>query len=87
MRDAWARDPPAVLNRVWLSLQAGVLARNLIAGGDNDYKLAHLHKGKRERAGTLPWQLECEDKAWTKDNSALRELEQIAREAAAGRGR
>ncbi|CAN0225098.1 unnamed protein product, partial [Pylaiella littoralis] len=60
VKDAWDRDPPAVLNRVWLSLQA-YLEQIMLAGGENDYKLPHVRKGRLENAGTLPWQLECKE--------------------------
>eukprot|EP00903_Cladosiphon_okamuranus_P008822 g8449.t1 len=84
VEQAWAADPPKVLNRVWLSLQA-CLEQIMLAGGDNDYKLPHIGKAKLERAGTLPWQLECSDEAWAKSTAALAELE-AAEAAAAGGG-
>ncbi|CAN0422231.1 unnamed protein product, partial [Ascophyllum nodosum] len=74
VKDAWNDDPPDVLNRVWLSLQA-CLEQIMLAGGDNDYKISHLRKGRLQDAGTLPWSLECSEEAWVKGAAALAELE------------
>ncbi|CAN0057340.1 unnamed protein product, partial [Scytosiphon promiscuus] len=73
VKDAWQAVTPVVLNRVWLSLQA-CLQETMLAGGDNDYKIPHLHKEKLENAGTLPWQLACSEEAWTKSETSLAEL-------------
>ncbi|CAN0422202.1 unnamed protein product, partial [Ascophyllum nodosum] len=72
VKDAWNDDPPDVLNRVWLSLQA-CLEQIMLAGGDNDYKISHLRKGRLQDAGTLPWSLECSEEAWVKGAAALAE--------------
>ncbi|CAM9167108.1 unnamed protein product, partial [Ectocarpus sp. 12 AP-2014] len=87
VNDAWEEESPAKLNRVWLSLQA-CLKENMLAGGDSAYKLPHLHKGRLETAGTLPWQLECKEEAWAKSSSALVELqaEVLAERAARAAG-
>ncbi|CAM9105717.1 unnamed protein product [Pylaiella littoralis] len=87
VRVAWERDPPNVLNRVWLSLLA-CLEQITLAGGYNDYKLPHLPKGRLENAGTLQWHLECSEEAWAKAAAALAELEANAagRRGAAWRG-
>ncbi|CAM9445926.1 unnamed protein product, partial [Pylaiella littoralis] len=72
VKEAWQKDPPAVLNRVWLSLQA-CLEQIMLAGGDNDYKSPHMRKGRLENAGTLPWQTKCKEEAWEKGVAALAE--------------
>ncbi|CAN0382334.1 unnamed protein product, partial [Ascophyllum nodosum] len=70
VKDGWNDDLPDVLNRVWLSLQA-CLEQIMLAGGDNDYKISHLRKGRLQNAGTLPWSLECSEEAWVKGAAAL----------------
>lgn len=74
MKEVWKAHPPAVLNRVWLSPQT-CLQDIMLAGRDNEYKLPHIGKGKHERAGTLPWQLECSEATWAKGEQALAQLE------------
>ena len=47
-----------------------------------------LHAQKKlERAGTLPWQVECREEAWAKGESALNELQAIEAEEQAARAR
>ncbi|CAN0446160.1 unnamed protein product [Ectocarpus sp. 12 AP-2014] len=61
VNNAWEADPPATLNRVWLSLQACLEQMIMLAGGDNTYKLPHVDDSRLENAGTLPWQLRCSE--------------------------
>ncbi|CAM9436440.1 unnamed protein product, partial [Pylaiella littoralis] len=70
VKEAWQQNSGVKLNRVWLSLQA-CLQEIMLAGGDNDYKLPHVRKGRLETAGTLPWQLECTAEAWEKGAAVL----------------
>ncbi|CAM9338776.1 unnamed protein product, partial [Scytosiphon promiscuus] len=67
---AWNTQSPKVLNRVWLSLQS-CLRETMLAGGNNDYKIPHMNKEKQERAGTLPWQVDCTQEVWAASDSAL----------------
>lgn len=53
VKEAWDEDPPAMLSRVWMSLQA-CLQEIMLAGSDNNYTLSHIHKGRLESASTLP---------------------------------
>ena len=76
---AWNAQTPTLLNRVWLSLQT-CLQEVLLSGGDNDYKIPHMHKKKLERAGTLPWQVGRREEAWARGESALNELQAIEAE-------
>ena len=46
-----------------------------------------MNKKKLERAGTLPWQVECREEAWAKGESALNELQAIEAEEQAARAR
>ena len=64
---------------------AVVPAGDYACGRENDYKIPHMHKEKHERAGTLPWQVDCTPEAWAKGEAALKELREIeAGGAAAG---
>lgn len=49
----------------------------MLAGGDNDYKLPHVGKGRLESVGTPQGQLECSEEAWAKGASSLAELEVV----------
>ena len=50
---AWDQYDPKLLNRIWLSHQS-VQDEILQCGGDNNFQLPHIGKGKMERVGQLP---------------------------------
>ena len=57
------------------------------ARGQRLQYIPHMNKKKLERAGTLPWQVECREEAWAKGESALNELQAIEAEQQAARAR
>ena len=52
------------LGRVWTTYQS-VLEKIMLAKGDNDFKMPHLHKKTANRRGApIPRALPCSEEAW-----------------------
>jgi hypothetical protein len=54
---------PALLNRVYLTLQS-CLIEVIKAGGGNRYKIPHMNKERLQALGILPYRLDCDQQLY-----------------------
>ncbi|XP_022042021.1 uncharacterized protein LOC110944677 [Helianthus annuus] len=60
VKSSFERMPSHELNKVFLTLQTCMKEIMKVQGGNN-YKIPHIGKGKLERQGNLPLQIECDE--------------------------